>query len=98
MCLILVAWQAHADYPLVLAANRDEFHARAAAPASAAAANPPGGMSFEAIPLEVSLRGRYDALLAAIRELALAPLPMQIEIAAVERTGPDPTAPRPPRH
>jgi uncharacterized protein with NRDE domain len=34
MCLILVAWQVHPDYPLVLAANRDEFHARAAAPAA----------------------------------------------------------------
>ena len=34
MCLILVAWRAHADYPLVLAANRDESHARQAAPAS----------------------------------------------------------------
>lgn len=34
MCLILVAWRAHPDYPLVLAANRDEFHQRAAAPAS----------------------------------------------------------------
>ncbi len=34
MCLILIAWQAHPDYPLVLAANRDEFHARAAAPAA----------------------------------------------------------------
>lgn len=34
MCLILVAWRAHAQYPLVLAANRDEFHARAAAPAA----------------------------------------------------------------
>jgi len=34
MCLILVAWRTHADYPLVLAANRDEFHARAAAPAA----------------------------------------------------------------
>ena len=34
MCLILVAWRAQADYPLVLAANRDEFHARAAAPAA----------------------------------------------------------------
>jgi len=32
MCLILVAWRAHPEYPLVLAANRDEFHARAAAP------------------------------------------------------------------
>jgi len=31
MCLILVAWRAHPDYPLVLAANRDEYHARAAA-------------------------------------------------------------------
>ena len=34
MCLILVAWRVHPDYPLVLAANRDEFHARAAAPAA----------------------------------------------------------------
>ncbi|MGH8231584.1 MAG: NRDE family protein, partial [Steroidobacteraceae bacterium] len=33
MCLILLAWRAHPDYPLVLAANRDEFHARAATPA-----------------------------------------------------------------
>jgi uncharacterized protein with NRDE domain len=33
MCLILVAWQAHPDFPLVLAANRDEFFARPAAPA-----------------------------------------------------------------
>lgn len=31
MCLILVAWQAHPDYPLVVAANRDEFHARRSA-------------------------------------------------------------------
>jgi uncharacterized protein with NRDE domain len=28
MCLILFAWQAHPRYRLVLAANRDEFHAR----------------------------------------------------------------------
>lgn len=28
MCLILFAWHAHPDYPLVLAANRDEFFAR----------------------------------------------------------------------
>jgi uncharacterized protein with NRDE domain len=34
MCLILVAWQAHPDYPLVVAANRDEFFARATAAAS----------------------------------------------------------------
>lgn len=30
MCLILVAWRAHPDYPLVVAANRDELHTRAA--------------------------------------------------------------------
>ena len=34
MCLILVAWKTHRDFPLVVAANRDEFHAR---PASSAA-------------------------------------------------------------
>jgi uncharacterized protein with NRDE domain len=34
MCLILVAWRVHPNYPLVIAANRDEYHARAAAPAS----------------------------------------------------------------
>lgn len=28
MCLILVAWRAHPDYPLVVAANRDEFFKR----------------------------------------------------------------------
>ncbi|MCX9156728.1 NRDE family protein [Niveibacterium sp. 24ML] len=33
MCLILFAWKQHADYPLVVAANRDEFYARDSAPA-----------------------------------------------------------------
>jgi uncharacterized protein with NRDE domain len=33
MCLILVVWRVHAQYPCVVAANRDEFHARLAAPA-----------------------------------------------------------------
>lgn len=28
MCLVLVAWRAHSDYPLVVAANRDEFFTR----------------------------------------------------------------------
>lgn len=34
MCLALLALAAHPRYPLVLAANRDEFHARPTAPAS----------------------------------------------------------------
>lgn len=34
MCLAVVALGAHPRYPLVVAANRDEFHARAAAPAT----------------------------------------------------------------
>lgn len=33
MCLILFAWRAHPRYPLVLAANRDEFHQRPTAAA-----------------------------------------------------------------
>ena len=34
MCLIAVAWKAHPRFELALIANRDEFHARPAAPAS----------------------------------------------------------------
>ncbi len=33
MCLIVVGWHAHPDFPLVVAANRDEFLARPAIPA-----------------------------------------------------------------
>ncbi|MCX8018406.1 MAG: NRDE family protein [Rhodocyclaceae bacterium] len=33
MCLILVAWRVHADFPLVVAANRDEFFSRRSAAA-----------------------------------------------------------------
>lgn len=32
MCLIALAWKAHRDFPLLLVANRDEFHQRPAAP------------------------------------------------------------------
>lgn len=28
MCLVIIAWQQHADFPLVVAGNRDEFHDR----------------------------------------------------------------------
>jgi uncharacterized protein with NRDE domain len=33
MCLILVVWRKHPQYPCLIAANRDEFHNRAAEPA-----------------------------------------------------------------
>jgi uncharacterized protein with NRDE domain len=34
MCLIVLAWRVHPELPLIVAANRDEFHARPAAPAA----------------------------------------------------------------
>jgi uncharacterized protein with NRDE domain len=33
MCIVLVAWRSHPDFPLVVAANRDEFFARRTASA-----------------------------------------------------------------
>lgn len=33
MCLLSIAWQCSVDYPFVFAGNRDEYHARASAPA-----------------------------------------------------------------
>jgi uncharacterized protein with NRDE domain len=32
VCLLVIAWRSHARYPLIAAANRDEFHDRPAAP------------------------------------------------------------------
>lgn len=32
MCLLVIAWRSHPRYPLIAAANRDEFHERPAAP------------------------------------------------------------------
>ncbi|MEP6547651.1 MAG: NRDE family protein [Gammaproteobacteria bacterium] len=34
MCLVFLVWRLHPQYPLVVAANRDEFHARPAARAA----------------------------------------------------------------
>jgi len=41
MCLLVIAWQAHPRYRLIVAANRDEYHERAAAPLGRWA-EPPG--------------------------------------------------------
>jgi uncharacterized protein with NRDE domain len=40
MCLVVIALDAHPEYALVIAANRDEFHARDAAPAAWGSAPP----------------------------------------------------------
>ncbi|AUL99839.1 NRDE family protein [Pseudothauera hydrothermalis] len=66
MCLIVLAWRAHHDYPLVVAANRDEFLARPAsaahwwpdAPEILAGRDLEGGGTW----LGVSRNGRFAAL------------------------------------
>ena len=35
MCVVALAWQVHANWPLILIGNRDEYHARPAAPLAA---------------------------------------------------------------
>jgi uncharacterized protein with NRDE domain len=66
MCLILVAWRTHPDFPLVLAANRDEFHARPSAAAAPWAEDPRvlGGRDLEAGGGWLALRndGRFAAV------------------------------------
>jgi uncharacterized protein with NRDE domain len=66
MCLILLAWHAHPDYPLVVAANRDEFFARPSAPAAFWEKSPQvlAGRDLEAggTWLGVSRNGRFAAL------------------------------------
>lgn len=66
MCLIALAWQAHPDYPLIVAANRDEFHHRPAAaarfwpeaPAVLAGRDLAAGGTW----LGITRRGRFAAL------------------------------------
>ena len=66
MCLILVAWQQHADFPLVVAANRDELHARPAERAGFWKDHPDilGGRDLEAKGtwMGVSRAGRFAAV------------------------------------
>lgn len=65
MCLIAVAWQTRPDMPLVVAANRDEFHAR---PAAAAAAWPDSPDIFGG--RDLSGGGGWLAVNARARRLA----------------------------
>jgi len=66
MCLILFAFRAHADYPLVIAANRDEAYARPAAPAAFWRDHPQvyGGRDLElgGTWLALTTRGRFAAV------------------------------------
>jgi uncharacterized protein with NRDE domain len=71
MCLAVVALRAHPDFALVVAANRDEFHARSAAPASWWDADVLAGRDLEAggTWLGVNRRGRW-AFVTNVREPA----------------------------
>ena len=66
MCLVLLALGYHPEYPLVLAANRDEFYDRPTAPAQLWATNPSilGGRDLKAggTWLGVDRRGRLAAV------------------------------------
>ena len=66
MCLIAFAWRGHPRYPLVLIANRDELHARPAAPADVDPEAPEvyGGRDLVegGSWLQVSIHGRLAAV------------------------------------
>jgi uncharacterized protein with NRDE domain len=66
MCLILLAWHSHPEYPLVAAANRDEFYARPTAPAAFWEDSPQvlAGRDLEASGtwLGITRTGRFAAL------------------------------------
>jgi uncharacterized protein with NRDE domain len=66
MCLILLAWRAHPELPLAVAANRDEFHGRPAAAAAFWDDHPAilAGRDLEAMGtwMGVSRSGRFAAV------------------------------------
>lgn len=66
MCLIVFAWQVHAKAPLLLAANRDEFHARPTRAAQFWKSHPQllAGQDLEAggTWLGITRQGRFAAL------------------------------------
>ena len=75
MCLIVVGWRVHPDYPLVVAANRDEFYARPTAPLARWRDVPDviGGLDLEAggTWLGISDTGRFAAV-TNVREPGMA--------------------------
>ena len=95
MCLILVAWQSHPDYPLVIAANRDEFYARRTRPAAwwGQAVSLLGGRDEEAggTWLGINRRGRV-AMLTNVRapdeRNAHAPSRGLLVLSALQSAGP----------
>jgi len=76
MCLIVVGWHAHTDFPLLVAANRDEFQARPTAPAARWPGAPQviGGRDLEAggTWLGITNSGRFAAV-TNVREPGMAP-------------------------
>ncbi|MDP2881315.1 MAG: NRDE family protein [Azonexus sp.] len=66
MCLIVIGWRVHPDYPLVVAANRDEFYARPTASLARWPDTPEvmGGLDLEAggTWLGISESGRFAAV------------------------------------
>ncbi|MCL2344243.1 MAG: NRDE family protein [Desulfobulbus sp.] len=75
MCLIIIGWRAHPDYPLVVAANRDEFYARPTADAAPWPDAPDvfGGIDREAGGTWLGIRcdGRFAAV-TNVREPGMA--------------------------
>ncbi|MBT9523435.1 MAG: NRDE family protein [Dechloromonas sp.] len=75
MCLIVVGWRVHPDFPLVVAANRDEFYARPTAPLGRWPDAPEviGGLDLEAggTWLGISQSGRFAAV-TNVREPGMA--------------------------
>ena len=71
MCLLVLAWQAHRRYRLVVAANRDEYHRRpAAALARWSAPEILGGRDLEALGTWLALdRARRFGVVTNFREL-----------------------------
>ncbi len=76
MCLIVVGWRVHAEYPLIVAANRDEFYRRPTAFADFWPDAPAvvGGRDLEAggTWLGISKTGRFAAV-TNVREPGIAP-------------------------